>query len=310
VVTDVPSPVPGPTDVLIEVAAAGVNRADLLQHAGHYPPPPGASPVLGLEVSGVVTAVGSQVHGWRAGDLVAALLAGGGYAEQVCAPASQLHPLPGSMDLSDAAALPEAAATAWVSLVGAGRLRSGDVVLVHGGSGGLGTFAIQVAAALGARVLTTAGGPGRTRRCLELGADVAIDHRSEDFVARVLEETDGRGADVVLDVMGADYLARNLSAVAVGGRIVVIGLQSGGRGELDLGSLLAKRASIIGTTLRSRPTAEKAAIVADVIRHVWPLLEAGTIRPVVHARVPLADAERAHEMLRTGEAFGKVLLIP
>ena len=305
-----PSPVPGPAEVLIEVAAAGVNRADLLQRAGQYPPPPGASPILGLEVSGVVAAIGSQVHGWVEGDAVAALLAGGGYAEQVCVPASQLHSLPASVDLIDAAALPEAAATSWVSLVGAGGLRPGDAVLVHGGSGGVGTFAIQLAAALGARVLTTAGGPARCQRCLELGADVAIDHRSEEFVSRVLDETDGRGADVVLDVIGADYLARNLAAVAVGGRIVVIGLQRGARAELDLATLLAKRASIIGTMLRSRSAAEKAAIVADVTEHVWPLLEAGTIHPVIHARLPLDQADLAHEMLRTGEAFGKVLLIP
>lgn len=317
-VIEVPAPLPGPNEVRIEVAAAGVNHADLLQRAGMYPPPLGAPAIFGLEVSGVVTAVGSDVRGWAAGDVrgwaegdaVAALLSAGGYAEQVCVPASQLHPLPASINLVDAAALPEAAATAWTGLVGAGGLSEGQVVLVHGGSGGIGTFAIQFAAGLGARVLTTAGGPDRTRRCLELGADVAIDHRSEDFVARVLEETDGRGADIVLDVIGAGYLERNLAAVAVGGRIVVIGLQQGARAKVDLGTLLARRASIIGTTVRSRSPAEKAQIVADVTRHVWPLVAAGTVRPVIHARLPLGQADLAHEMLRTGQAFGKVLLIP
>lgn len=307
---ELPDPVPGAGEVLVAVAAAGVNRADVLQRLGHYPPPPGAPDTPGLEVSGTVTAVGPEVAGWRVGDRVAALVDGGGYAEAALVPAAQLLPVPDGLDLVDAAALPEAACTAWSNLVTVGGLHEGATALVHGGSGGVGSIATQLGAALGARVLTTAGGPDRVARCRELGADVAIDHRTEDFVAAAREATRGRGVDVILDVVGAAYLERNLAALAPDGRLVVIGLQRGRRTELDLGLLLSRRASVHGTTLRARPAAQKAAIVADVREHVWPLVAAGVVRPVVHARLPLAEAPRAHELLESGAVFGKVLLLP
>lgn len=306
----VPDPVPGPGDVLIDVAAAGVNRADLLQRQGHYPPPPGAPPWPGLEVSGTVAALGTGVSGWAVGMPVCALLSGGGYAEQVTAPAGQLLPVPPGLDLVDAAALPEAICTAWSNLVDVGRLRAGEWVLVHGGSGGVGSVAIQLAVALGARVAATAGGPGRTARCAGLGAEVVIDHRIESFTRAVLDATGGRGVDVVLDILGAGALTANLEALAPGGRLVVIGMQRGRRAELDLGLLLARRASVIGTTLRARPADEKAAIVAAVRAHVWPMLDDGRLRPVVHARLPLGRAGEAHELLESGQVFGKVVLVP
>jgi putative PIG3 family NAD(P)H quinone oxidoreductase len=312
-VTTLPDPVPGPGEVLIEVAAAGVNRADVLQRQGFYPPPPGAPDPPGLEVAGTIVALGADVAGWRVGDRVAALLDGGGYAQRAVAPAAQLLPVPDELDLVAAASLPEAACTAWSNLVMVGRLAAGEFVLVHGGSGGVGTCAIQLAAHLGAHVATTAGGPERVARCVALGAEVGIDHRSEDVVARVRAATGGRGVDVVLDVLGAGALAGNLQALATGGRLVVIGLQQGRRAELDLGLLLARRASIHGTTLRARPLAEKARIVAEVAAHAWPLVGTGPdapLRPVVHEVLPLAEAGRAHELLVSGEVFGKLVLVP
>ncbi|PFG39374.1 putative PIG3 family NAD(P)H quinone oxidoreductase [Georgenia soli] len=308
--TDVTDPRPGPGEVLLKVAAAGLNRADILQRAGHYPPPPGASDILGLEVSGTVAAVGEGVTGWKLGEQACALLAGGGYAELVAVPAGQLLPVPAGLDLVDAAALPEAACTAWSNLVGVAGLRAGETVLIHGGSGGVGSVAIQLASAVGARVLTTAGGPERTARCRELGADVAIDHRSEDVAAAVQEATDGRGADVILDVLGAGGLDQNVRSLATGGRLVVIGTQKGRKGEIDLGRLMTRRASLHATTLRARPLEEKAAIVADVRERVWPMLDDGRLRPVVADRLPLAEAARAHELLDSGNVFGKVLLVP
>ncbi len=305
-----PDPVPGPGEVLIEVAAAGVNRADILQRQGHYPPPPGAPDTLGLECSGVVAAVGRDVTGWRVGDRVAALLDGGGYASLAVAPTAQLLRVPERVDLIDAAGLPEAVCTVWSNLVMVGRLGAGQTVLVQGGSGGVGTVAIQVAAALGARVAATAGGPDRVHRCVELGAEIGLDHRTDDIVAALRDATDGRGADVILDVLGAGGLTANLRALATGGRLVIIGLQQGRRGEVDLGLLLARRASIHGTTLRSRPAGEKAAIVAQATAQAWPLLAEGRLSPVIHARLPLAEAGRAHSMLASGEVFGKVLLLP
>ena len=305
-----PDPVPGPGEVLIEVAAAGVNRADILQRQGHYPPPPGAPDTLGLECSGVVAAVGRDVTGWRVGDRVAALLDGGGYASLAVAPTAQLLRVPEHVDLIDAAGLPEAVCTVWSNLVMVGRLGAGQTVLVQGGSGGVGTVAIQVAAALGARVAATAGGPDRVHRCVELGAEIGLDHRTDDIVAALRDATDGRGADVILDVLGAGGLTANLRALATGGRLVIIGLQQGRRGEVDLGLLLARRASIHGTTLRSRPAGEKAAIVAEATAQAWPLLAEGRLSPVIHARLPLAEAGRAHSMLASGEVFGKVLLLP
>lgn len=308
VVEERPDPVRGAGEVLIDVAAAGVNNADLLQRAGRYPAPPGAPDWLGLEVSGTV-AEADDASGLAPGDPVVALLAGGGYAERVSVPAGQVLPVPDGVGLVEAAALPEAACTAWSTLEAA-RLARGEWLLVHGGSGGVGSHAVQLAAALGARVATTAGGPERVARCRELGAELAVDHRAEDFVARVREATDGRGVDVVLDVVGGAYLGRNLEALATGGRLAVIGLQRGRRGELDLGLLLSRRATVLGTTLRARPAAEKAAIVAGVGRHVWPLVAEGRVRPVVHATLPLGRAEDAHALLRSGEVFGKVLLTP
>jgi putative PIG3 family NAD(P)H quinone oxidoreductase len=305
--TDLPDPEPGPREVLLEVAAAGVNRADLLQRQGQYPPPAGAPDWPGLECSGVVLAVGAGSR-WRVGERVAALLDGGGYAERVVVPDGQVLSVPDQVDLIAAAALPEAVCTAWSNLVTVARLAAGELVLVHGGSGGVGTVAIQLAKAVGARVAATAGGPERVARCVELGADVGIDHRSEDFVSAVKDASDGRGADVVLDVLGAGYLARNLAVLAVEGRLVVIGLQRGRRAEIDLGTLLAKRASVHGTTLRSRPPEQKARIVADVAARAWPLLDDGRLRPVVHATLPLAHAAEAHRLLESGAVFGKVLL--
>jgi putative PIG3 family NAD(P)H quinone oxidoreductase len=313
VVTTLPDPVPGPGQVVVEVAAAGVNRADLLQRQGHYPPPPGAPDTPGLECAGTVSALGPDVVGWQVGDRVAALVDGGGYAARALVPAAQLLPVPEGLDLVVAGSLPEAMCTAWSNLVMVGRLAAGQTVLVHGGSGGVGTAAIQLAHALGARVLTTAGGPERASRCVALGADVAIDHRSEDVVARVRDVTDGRGADVVLDLLGAGGLEANVRMLATGGRLVVIGLQQGRRGELDLGLLLARRASIHGTTLRSRSPAEKATIVAGVAEHAWPLVGTApdaAIRPVVHEVIPLAEAGRAHELLASGAVFGKLVLVP
>ena len=318
------APVATSHDVVVDVVAAGVNRADVLQRRGLYPPPPGAPRGLGLEISGVVRHMGSEVVGVEVGDEVCAVVSGGGCADQVAVPASMLLPVPAGVSLVDAAALPEAALTAWTNLVDAGGLRAPDgsgraaevapsrtqVVLVHGGSGGVGSFAIQLAAALGARVLTTASGEERTARCRELGADVAIDHRTADVVEEVRAATDGRGVDVVLDVLGAGALERNLRCLAPGGRLVVVGLQQGVRGELDLGLLLRRRATVTGSTLRSRPLEERAAITAAVRRYVWPLVESGRVRPVVHDRLPLEDVAQAHRALEAGEVFGKVLLLP
>ncbi len=308
--TSMPDPLPGPGEVLIDVAASGVNRADLLQRQGFYPPPPGASEIPGLECSGVIAAVGPGAGEWRVGERVAALLDGGGYAERVVVPSAQLLPVPDSLDLIDAAALPEAVCTAWSNLVMVGGLVAGQTVLVHGGSGGVGSVAIQLAAALGGRVAATAGGPDRVARCRALGAEIGIDYRADDAVALIRQATGGLGADLILDVLGAGALPANLKALAVGGRLVVIGLQQGRRGEIDLGLLLAKRASVHGTTLRSRPEQEKAAIVAEVAAHAWPMLADGRLRPIVHGRLPLAQAGRSHELLDSGQVFGKLLLVP
>jgi putative PIG3 family NAD(P)H quinone oxidoreductase len=309
-VSELPDQTPGPDELVLHVASAGVNRADLLQRAGTYPPPPGAPEWPGLEVSGTVALVGDSVTGWSVGDRAVALLDGGGYAEQVRVRATQVLPVPDGVDLVDAAALPEAACTVWANVVDAGRLASGEWLLVHGGSGGVGTVAVQVGAALGAHVAVTAGGRERADRCLALGASLAVDHRTEDFVAAVGDASGGHGADVVLDVIGAAYLERNVEVLATGGRLVVVGMQKGRRAELDLGAVLAKRAVVTGSLLRSRPAHEKARIVHEVLTHVWPMVEDGRVRPVVHARVPLDEAPRAHELLESGEVFGKVLLVP
>ncbi|SCL22070.1 putative NAD(P)H quinone oxidoreductase, PIG3 family [Micromonospora nigra] len=304
---EVPDPEPASGEVVVAVRATAINRADLLQRQGHYPPPPGAPAYPGLECSGVVSATGPGVTGWQVGDEVCALLAGGGYAERVAVPAGQLLPVPAGVDVVDAAALPEVACTVWSNVVQLAGLREGETLLVHGGGSGIGTFAIQLGAALGATVLATARA-AKHDRLRELGAGHLIDYTEQDFVAEVHRVTDGRGADVVLDIMGASYLGRNVTALATGGRLVVIGMQGGRRGELDLGALLAKRGTIAATALRSRPTAQKAEIVRGVRDEVWPLVEAGRVRPVVDRRLPITQAAEAHRMVGANEHVGKVLL--
>jgi putative PIG3 family NAD(P)H quinone oxidoreductase len=308
VLDEVPAPEPAAGEVLIDVAAAGVNRADVMQRLGHYPPPPGASELPGLEVSGRVIAVGDDVQQWQPGDEVCALLDGGGYAERVVAPAGQVLPLPSGVSLVDAAGLPEVAATVWSNVFLVANIQPGQVLLVHGGSSGIGTMAIQLATAVGARVAVTAGSREKLDRCAALGADILVNYRDEDFVESVREQTGGHGADVILDNMGAKYLARNVDLLAPGGRLVTIGLMGGRRAELDLGTLLAKRGAVIATSLRSRPPTEKAAIVAAVREHVWPLIEAGQVRPVIHSRHPLEHAAEAHRELEASGHVGKILL--
>lgn len=306
--TTVPDPEPGPGEVLVDVAASAVNRADLLQRQGHYDPPPGASQYPGLECSGRIAALGPGVAGWEAGQPVCALLAGGGYAERVVVPTGQLLPAPEGVSLRDAAALPEVTATVWSNLFMISHLRPGETVLVHGGASGVGTMAIQLAKAVGAKVAVTAGSPQKLARCAELGADILIDYRQQDFVEELRKATDGDGADVILDIVGAKYLDRNVRALAVNGRLSVIGLQGGVKGELNLATLLGKRAAVTATSLRGRPLAEKTAIVAAVREHVWPLVEAGRVRPVIDRSFPLPDASLAHEALESGAPVGKVLL--
>jgi putative PIG3 family NAD(P)H quinone oxidoreductase len=292
----VPDPQPAPGEVVIAVVAAGVNRADLLQRQGHYPPPAGASPYPGLEVSGrIVHAAGP----WNVGDEVCALLTGGGYAELVAVPAGQVLPCPAGVSLRDAAGLPEVAATVWSNLVQVAGLRAGERLLVHGGGGGIGTFAIQVGRVLGARVSTTAR-PAKHSALRELGAQRCIDYASEDF--------SDAAADVILDVMGASYLDRNLRALADDGRLVIIGLQGGRKAELNLGALLAKRASVSGTTLRARPAEQKAGIVAGVRHDLWPAVERGEIQPVIGGHLPITAAGQAHELVERGDQLGKVVL--
>ena len=308
---ETPRPTAGPGEVLIEVVAAGVTRADLLQAAGKYPPPPGASGVLGLEVSGVVAATGDRVAGLVAGQQVCALLAGGGYAQYVSVPAAQVLPVPAGVDIGDAAGLPEVACTVWSNLVMAARLAAGEVVLIHGGASGIGTHAIQVARALGARVAVTAGSPAKLELCRDLGAEILISYRDDDFVSGVREATDGRGADVILDIMGASYLDRNVAALAKDGRLVIIGMQGGVKAELNIGMLLGNRLQVIGTALRSRPVDGphgKGVIVQAVADSVWPLIADGTVRPVIGARFPVEGFADAHRALASGETFGKVVL--
>src|SRR3954468_10815488 len=309
VVRELPDPAPGPGEVVLAVAAAGLNRADLLQRQGFYPPPPGASDVLGMECSGTVAAVGTEVKGWAVGDQACALLSAGAYATQVAVPVGQLMPVPEGVDLVAAAGLPEVAGTVWSNVFMLAALQPGEVLLVHGGAGGIGSFAIQLATQLGARVLTTAGTAEKRDFCRSLGAEVAIDYHDEDFVEVVKEHTDGAGADVILDNMGATYLGRNVAALATEGRLVVIGLQGGAKGELDLNALMRKRAAVAGTTLRARPVGEKATICAAVVEHVWPLVADGTIRPVVGRRFALAEAGEAHRWMESGESTGKILLV-
>ena len=304
-VGEVADPTPAAGEVLVKVAAAGLNRADLLQRQGFYPPPPGASDIIGMECSGTIVALGEGVEGHAVGDEVCALLAGGGYAELVAVPAGQVMPLPPGVDLVTAAAFPEVAATVWSNVFMVAGLRPEETLLVHGGAGGIGTFAIQVAAALGATVLTTAGSAAKRELCESLGATRAIDYHEEDFVEIAREHG---GADVILDNMGAKYLARNVDALALEGRLVIIGMQGGARAELDINALLRKRGAVIATSLRARPVEGKSAICAAIVEHVWPLIGAGAIKPLVHATLPLEEAAAAHELMDSGSHSGKILL--
>lgn len=305
VVTELPDPDAGPGEVVIDIVASAVNRADTLQRKGFYPPPKGASDVFGLECSGRISAVGAGVEGWSVGDEVCALLASGGYAEKVAVPAGQVMPLPPGVGLVEAAAIPEVACTVWSNLVMVAGLEAGETLLVHGGAGGIGNFAIQLAKALGVTVLTTAGSPEKIELCESLGAARAINYHDEDFVEVVQE---AGGADVILDNMGAKYLAQNLAALATEGRLVVIGMQGGTKAELDLGAMMGKRAAVFATSLRARPTEEKAAICAEVVEHVWPLIGEGLVTTFVHERVPFEEASRAHELMESGAHSGKILL--
>ncbi|WP_410658485.1 NAD(P)H-quinone oxidoreductase [Amycolatopsis sp. lyj-112] len=304
--TEVDDPVAGPGEVVIDVAASAVNRADLLQRQGHYPPPAGASEILGLECSGTIAEIGESVEGWRIGDEVCALLAGGGYGEKVAVPAGQLLPAPAEVELLSAAGLPEVACTVWANVVMHARLSEGEVLLVHGGAGGIGTHAIQVAKALGATVAVTAGSEERLESCRQLGADIAINYKEQDFVEVLRAETGG--ANVILDNMGAKYLDRNIDALAMDGRLVVIGMMGGVKGELNIGKLMGKRGSVYGAGLRARPLEQKAAIVADVRERLWPLVEQNSVKPIIGQVVPMAEASAAHRALEEGSVFGKVLL--
>ncbi|MFW5471382.1 NAD(P)H-quinone oxidoreductase [Knoellia sp. CPCC 206435] len=310
VLSDVETPEPGPGEVRIRVAAAGVNRADVMQRMGHYNPPPGMTEIPGLEVSGVVDAVGVDVGEWVVGDEVCALLVGGGYAEQVVVPAGQVLPVPAGIGLVEAAALPEVACTVWSNVFLTANLQPGETFLVHGGSSGIGTMAIQLAREVGARVAVTAGSQEKLDACRELGAEVLVNYREQDFVEEIRTATDGHGADVILDNMGAKYLPRNVDTLATAGRLVIIGLQGGVKGELDINMLLRKRGAVIATSLRARPLAEKATIVAAVREHVWPLVADGRVRPVISSRHPLSDASAAHAEMEASGHIGKILLLP
>jgi putative PIG3 family NAD(P)H quinone oxidoreductase len=309
-VSEVPDPVPGPDEVLIDITSAGLNRADLMQRQGLYPPPPGAPPYPGMECAGRIASLGANVTGFSVGDEVCALLAGGGYAEKVAVNAGQVLPVPDGTSLIEAGGLPEVACTVYSNVVQLAGLAAGETLLIHGGGSGIGTFAIQLGRALGARVACTAGSQAKLDRCLELGADLAIPYKDQDFVEAIRDFTDGRGADVILDIIGAKYLPRNVAALATGGRLAIIGLQGGAKGELDLGALLSKRATVRATTLRARPTHEKAAIVAGVSDVVWPLVTAGQIRPIIDTVLPLAQAPQAHRLMEDSQHVGKILLQP
>lgn len=304
-VGELPDPVPGPGEVLVAVAATAVNRADTLQRQGFYPPPPGASDVIGLECSGTIAALGEGVEGWAVGDEVCALLAGGGYASYVVVPVGQVMPVPAGVSLVEAAALPEVACTVWSNVFMVAGLQPGDRFLVHGGSGGIGTMAIQLGSAVSAKVFTTAGSAEKLAACAELGADVTINYREEDFVEVV--KADG-GADVILDNMGAKYLGRNVDALATEGRLVIIGMQGGSKGELDINALLRKRGAVVATSLRARPLDDKAAICASVVENVWPLVADGTVRPIVHTTMPLEDVAAAHALMESSDHIGKIVL--
>lgn len=299
-----PDPTPGPGEVVIDVVASALNRADILQRMGFYPPPPGVTDVLGLECSGVISAVGDGVA-WQIGDEVCALLSGGGYADKVLVPSGQVMPVPAGLSLVEAAALPEVTCTVWSNVFMVAGLRPEETLLVHGGSSGIGTMAIQLAKAAGASVATTAGSAAKLEFCTSLGADIAINYRDQDFVEVMRAHG---GADVILDNMGAAYLARNVAALAPQGRLTIIGMQGGTKAELDIAALLVKRAAVIATSLRARPTADKAAICAAVVEHVWPLVEAGAVKPIVHQVFPLEAVAEAHRLMESSDHVGKILL--
>jgi putative PIG3 family NAD(P)H quinone oxidoreductase len=306
--TEVPDPRPGRGEVVLDVAAAGVNRADMMQRQGHYPPPPGAPPYPGLECSGIIAAVGAGVTGWQPGDQACALLAGGGYAEKVAVPAGQLLPVPESTTLIEAAALPETVCTVYANVFQGARLAKGETLLIHGGSSGIGTTAIQLGKLAGAVVAVTAGSQEKLDACRRLGADITINYRDDDFAEALMEATGGHGADVILDIIGAGYLAKNIAALAPDGRIANIGLQQGRRAELDFAALMAKRGTIMSTSLRARPVEQKAAIVAAVAAGVWPLVDAGEVRPVIHCELPMAQAAEAHRIMTASSHTGKIVL--
>jgi putative PIG3 family NAD(P)H quinone oxidoreductase len=306
--TEVPDPVPGPGEVLVDVAASAVNRADMMQRQGFYPPPKGAPPYPGLECSGTVAAVGEGVTGWQPGDQVCALLAGGGYAEKVAVPAGQLLPIPKNTSLVEAAALPETVCTVYSNVFQGARLAEGETLLIHGGGSGIGTTAIQLGKHAGAIVAVTAGSQEKLDACKQLGADILINYREDDFAERLMELTDGHGADVILDIIGAGYLAKNIAALAPDGRIANIGLQQGLRAELDFGALMVKRGTIMSTTLRARPAKQKASIVAAVTANVWPLVDAGVIRPVIYCELPMEQAGEAHRIMTASSHTGKIVL--
>lgn len=308
--TKVPDPTPGPAEVIVEIAAAGVNRADLLQRQGFYPPPPGASEIIGLECSGTIVNVGAAVPLDRIGEKVCAILSGGGYAQRVAVPVGQLMPIPDGVSLVDAGGLPEVACTVWSNLDMVANISEGEWLLVHGGGSGIGTMAIQIGRALGARVAVTAGSQAKLDRCAALGAEVLINYNDSDFVTQIKDATGGRGANVILDNMGAAYLQRNVDALARDGRLVVIGMQGGVKAELDINALLRKNASVHATSLRGRPESEKAAICTAVERTVWPWIHAGIVRPVIDRTMPMADAADAHRALADGAATGKIVLVP
>jgi putative PIG3 family NAD(P)H quinone oxidoreductase len=303
-----PLPTPQSGEILIKVAAAGINRPDVLQRTGGYAPPPGASELPGLEVAGHVAALGADVSGWKPGDAVCALVAGGGYAEYCVAPAPQCMPIPDGVDLVQAAGLPETFFTVWTNVFDRGRLQPGESFLVHGGSSGIGTTAIQLARAFDARVFTTAGSAEKCAACRQLGAELAIDYRNEDFVEAIAAATGGQGVDVILDMVGGDYVKRNLRALAVEGRLVQIAFLKGSTVELNLAPLMVKRQTLTGSTLRPRSVAEKGAIAAALREKVWPLLSSGRIKPLIHATFPLSDAAGAHRLMESSAHIGKIVL--
>lgn len=307
---EAPVPEPGPGEVLIEVHAAGVNRPDIAQREGRYPPPPGASPILGLEVAGVIAALGPSVEGWRVGDRVCALVNGGGYAEFVTVPAPQCLPIPAGYDFIRAAAIPETFFTVWANLFERGKLARGETALIHGGTSGIGTTAIQLAREFGATIYATAGSPEKCLACLRLGAAAAIDYRAQDFVEEIKRLTDGRGVDVILDMVGGDYIPRNIRCLALDGRLVMIAFLRGSKvAEIDFLPVMTRRLTITGSTMRPRTTAQKGAIAAALLRHVWPVLEAGRCGPVIHTVFPLAEAAEAHRLMESGQHIGKIVLL-